>query len=351
MKKYLVCAALLLAAPHARADEATFVLKNAQPSLVARLLDSAHQSEPPEITMFRRNAGLAGISPAKGENAPGLLPRGIEKLTPDDAKNSLTATGTAQGLAALREVIAVLDAPLRQVELEAQLVEMSAEHLKIFGVKPLESTATPDAATPDAATPNAATPDAATWNIRTVRLNFRAALSALEAQGRAKTFSAPRVTAINNRAASIHTETVTPLLVPRSTDGLFEASKIFVVTRIGLSATPTINNDDTISMRIASPLSRGIMLPKTDHPDEPDGASWIPIAKPDSNHMPTIANVRDGDTIVISNFAREKQLRAPILADIPTVGKFFESQPRPRELVLFITARIIRRVDDSAPGK
>ena len=138
----------------------------------------------------------------------------------------------------LEELIDVLDQPLRQVELQAQFVEINGADIKLFCIDSVGE-----------------------GNVGFVRGNFTAKLNALIANGRAKVISAPRVTAINNMSATM--DAATPPTNGKTPTWAY-------------NFTPTINGDDTITI---------LFQDKN---------------KPAEVKLNTIVNVRDGDSIALS---------------------------------------------------
>ncbi|HEX8552020.1 MAG TPA: hypothetical protein VF681_10760 [Abditibacteriaceae bacterium] len=328
MKKPLTLLALLFAVAPMHADEATIRVQNVSPSLVAWWLDPQHQPEPEVIKQSRLSAERVGwpVAPTKQTNVS-TLPAGLDKLTSDDKRNVIEATGTPESLKALREQIALFDKPLRQVEIEAQIVDVATEDIKAFGIDfPTEGNA----------------------KVGFVRNNFRATLNALQALDRTRTLAAPRVTTFNNLAASLVSQSATPVIAPAQ--AMFPESKYYIATRIGFAAIPTINNDDTVTIMLKPVLERGLLLSSVEKPDEVDDASWMPFAR---TSVISVANVEDGRTIALTGFMQPQTRALPPapftdgqLNPLP-VAPILGAKLRSRELVVFVTARIIRRVDEA----
>jgi type II secretory pathway component GspD/PulD (secretin) len=181
--------------------------------------------------------------------------------------------------------------------------------------------------------------------------NFQATLSALVSQNRAKIVTSPRVTAINNLTAELSSEEETPVLLTNTTTGLggqvAEDQELnYIRSGISLTVTPTINNDDTVTVVMEPEVSsqRPITI----------GGQSIPAIT--SERVRTVANVRDGDTIVLGGLRQKNNQRnvgrVPVLSRIPIFGQFFRSQNRTEgdsELIIFLTARIIRRLEENDP--
>ena len=60
----------------------------------------------------------------------------------------------------------------------------------------------------------------------------------------------------------------------------------------------------------------------------------------------TRANVAVGKTLVLGNVPSERSLRAPVLSDVPLLGRLFRSEsstntPLQKELLIFITPSVL----------
>ena len=280
--------ALVPTAPVAAAPKEARAVKivNVPSAFIAYWLDPANNERPaPFYSPFRpaplsvpfADKPLLNSVPEELSKGVFLLPDGIERIVSVDAQNVVLITGTARAIRQMEDLIGVLDQPLRQVEIEAQFVELASDELKNFGI--------------DFSTENPYIPRTArAFQIGFVRNNFTARLNALIADDKAKVITAPRVTAINNLPAIISSSMEKPV-----------GGNAFKY-----SVTPSINGDDTIT----------ILIQDTDEPAE------------GKTNLTTIANLRDGDTIALSD-----------------VTSLRPTDPE-RVVVVFLTARIIRRAGE-----
>lgn len=123
-------------------------------------------------------------------------------------------------------------------------------------------------------------------------------------------------------------------------DGLFPKSPFFLATRIGVTVQPSINPQvldvpPLISLEVASPVMRGLMKPKKGRPNEPDYESWLPVSQTEMG----IAFTHAKATAVLWGWrVDERSTKAP--------DKY---QPQTKELVLFLTPRIIRPDNETLP--
>ena len=290
--------------PAAPKEARAVKIVNVPSAFIAYWLDPAHNLQPP-MFVNERMAKIAAGDMGKGVF---VLPDGVESIVSVDAQNVVLITGTARAIGQVEDLIAVLDQPLRQVEIEAQFVELTAVDLRAFGIDFSTSRASIDTATPGVAS----APVQGAFQVGFVRNNFTARLNALVADGKAKIITAPRVTAINNLTATI-TSTGKETVDGKSVD----------VTN-SYRITPTINGDDTIT----------VLFKITENENNEAGKSG----------RSTIVNVRDGDTIALLNMV-DAQFRTGDQIAVMDANNLRPTDPE-RVVVVFLTARIIRRAGE-----
>ncbi|MBV9470988.1 MAG: hypothetical protein JO316_20485 [Abitibacteriaceae bacterium] len=287
-----------------------------------------------------RNGGGGG-----GNGGGGLfdLPEGIDSIVAVDPQNALLVYGTTAGLQQLQTIINYLDLPLRQVEIEAQFVDVAVTDTNLFGI----DFSSGNGALTLSQSVNPANPPSGTLVAGFVRNNFRLTLNALLSTSRAKVVTAPRVTAINNLTAQLVSSTLTPVVTTNTVSGIggqvgTGQNITYVPASTVLFVTPTINNDDTITVRMRPQIQ------STSNPLPGTNAPFISTQSVD-----TTAIVHDGDTIALGGL-RTKNItvggtRVPVLSSIPFLGKLFRTNNNndtERELIIFLTAKIVRRADD-----
>ncbi len=282
-------------------------VRNVKASLMAYWLDPANHEIPTKL----------GQAPATTRSMPrdkGLfqLPSGVGRIVAVDPQNTLLVFGTPESANLLRATVAFLDRPLRQVEIEAQFVQVNTSDLGAFGLGTKDESNTQQ--------PN--------QRVGFVRGNFSAMLGDLVAAGKAKIITAPRVTAINNLTASLSQSSRIPVeigvrdatgtLRPLENSNSLEGGPLFVSTRFKLEVTPTINNDDTITVLMDSGVERRLVT--SEAASAPDF--------PKDSFLKTVVNVRDGETIALGSATAT-----------PALTK--------TTLVMLVTARIVRRVGEN----
>ncbi len=157
-----------------------------------------------------------------------------------------------------------------------------------------------------------------------------------ESEGLVNLVSAPRVTTLNNTAASIQSG----VQIPIQTVSNRTVSVQYVNATLQLAVTPQVTAEGTVIMTITvakrSPAP-GLAIV---------GATNAPIA---TRQATTKVIVRDGGTAVIGGIyevsSNNTQDRLPGLANIPIIGHLFKNRNRSDsndELMIFITPRIVQ---------
>ncbi len=289
------------------------------------------------------------VSKIETESNTLLSPRG--QVTVDARTNSLLIQDTPGKLREVRKLIAQLDQPVRQVMIEARLVEASDTFSRSLGVKFGTSNVhtTGSAQISQGATissTGALTADGLNVNLPSgsvvagvspgsigltiARLGTASLLSlelsALEAEGRGKIISSPRLITANQKKASIQQgqEQVIPLGFGKS-----ETKKAV----LGLDVTPQITPDDRVIM--------DVNITKDNFVDA--GSSRM-----NTKQIQTQVLLDNGETVVIGGIYEQDELKSttqiPFFGDLPLLGHLFKNKSvrdNKTELLIFLTPRIL----------
>lgn len=291
-------------------------------------------------------------------------------VTVDDRTNSIIAYQTQERLDELRRIVAQLDIPVRQVMIEARLVEASVGYDKSLGVRwggafvgdnnwsfygkdgargvdddgvlRLPGTDTVGSFTLDDATTNVPFVDMGAANstsgigigFLTDNMILDLQLSAMEATGNGEVISQPKVVTSDKETAKILKGTEVPYQ-EASSSGATTVS--FKEAALALEVTPQITPDNRIIMEVKV---------NKDEPDYENAVLGVPPIK--KNEVNAKVLVNDGETIVIggvfSNTQSKSVEKVPLLGDIPFVGRLFRRDTvteSKNELLIFITPRIM----------
>ncbi|WP_137886261.1 type IV pilus secretin PilQ [Pseudomonas sp. 2FE] len=274
-------------------------------------------------------------------------------ITVDDRTNSIIAYQTQSKLDELRRIVAQLDIPVRQVMIEARIVEASVDYDKALGVEwrgvsvgdnnfvaggsnslvkgsdPLEI---------DAGT---FVDMGVTGNTSGLNLGFITdntildlELSAMEKTGNGEVVSQPKVVTSDKETAKILKGTEIPYQEASSSGA---TSVSFKEAALSLEVTPQITPDNRIIMEVKV---------TKDEPDFSNAVLGVPPIK--KNEVNAKVLVSDGETIVIggvfSNTQTKSVDKVPFLGDLPFLGRMFRRdvvQDKKSELLVFLTPRIM----------
>jgi type IV pilus assembly protein PilQ len=291
-----------------------------------------------DLPLVSRVYKLEFADPGEVGNQATRLISSKGKATPDARTNSIVVYDVEPVQEKVRKLISILDSPTPQVEIAVKVVDIDAALSRGLGirwtVKGLQSRIVQGDITVNR---NPAVAGYGVFNVGTVPnlAQINATLQILETEGKTKTVAAPRITAVNNRTASIlggKKFSVTVL------DERGNPIVQFFEVGTKLSVTPHINSLEEITMDIKAEVS------------EVDEAS-VTIGRPiiTSSEAQSKVLVRDGNTVVIGGFIKQKEEKSvkgiPILRSIPILGFLFKETATTRsdrELLIFITPTIVK---------
>jgi len=334
--------------------------------------------EPVRMETFQLNYHLAKVvheTLTKNKEQPILSKRG--GIAVDERSNKLFVTDAPSRLEEIRRMIAEIDVAVRQVQIEARIVEASdtfaknlGSRLGVFDRNPLGHQVLKDNKTRFAiggglsstgyTTGQIATPipnffsDGISSNLRASGLGdqpvgqfslvlFNRALdqflnlelSALEADGRGRIVSSPRVVTADKTEALIEQGVELPYQQATSSGA---TSIAFRKANLSLKVKPNITPDGRVNL---------ILDINKDSPNTKiaTGGSGVAI---DTKHIKTEVLVENGGTVVIGGIYLQEQrdttTRIPFFGDLPYVGFLFKNVGKvddKSELLVFITPKII----------
>src|SRR5687767_2927194 len=320
-------------------------------------------------------SGGAGGDATGGSGDQGLLPIISRRLSRrgsievDGRSNTLIITDVRVNIEAIRQLVAILDQPEPQVEIETRIViaqrnfsrdlgaQISAGVLNpsrggLGNISTLPSSPPISGGVPQGVfgglvgTPQPNNSLAATAASTIIGLTtglfgtaqISALITAAELRGTAKTVATPKVTALNNRPAQIESGSQIPVQTTQAAAGTAVVTTTFVSVPLRLSITPQITDAGTVILRVTienNTINTGIAV---------GGVPGI-----DTQRMQSEVLVPDGGTTVmggvLADSEGETRQRTPGLASIPVIGNMFKRKLTTRnnsEILFFITPRIYR---------
>lgn len=262
---------------------------------------------------------------------------GRGSLSVDPRTNTLVAYQPADRLAELRRLVGQLDVPVRQVLIEARIVEANVDYEKSLGVRwgaPLEG----DTARLGKELFVDLGVERGTSGIGLGVLRggtlLDLELSAMEKSGNGEIISQPKVVTADKETARIIKGTEVPY---QETSKSGATSISFREASLSLEVTPQITPDGKVVMAVRV---------TKDEPDYVNALNNVPPIR--KNEVNAKVRVADGETIVIGGVYSTTQNnvvdKVPFLGDLPYVGRLFRRdvlQEKKSELLVFLTPRIM----------
>ncbi|PKO73953.1 MAG: type IV pilus secretin PilQ, partial [Betaproteobacteria bacterium HGW-Betaproteobacteria-17] len=287
--------------------------------------------------------GLGGGAAAQasqqgqGENDQKVLTK-RGRATYELKTNTLIITDTARKIQEVRELLARLDVPARQVMIEARVVVATDGWSRDLGAR-LSFAAANSSGSRSISGGGQALPsvlpnlvmnllDPANGSL----LNLE--LRALEADSKGKVISNPRVMTTNQKPAVILNGTQIPYITPGTANT--PATVTFKDAFLCLLVDPQILNNDSVILTVEV---------------QKDAVRFISgISDPaiDTKRIKTQVRVNNGETLVLGGIfdgdENSSVNKVPLLGDIPGLGHLFKTTIKENsktELIIFLTPRIL----------
>ncbi len=337
-------------------------------------------------------SGGAGGDATGGGGDQGLLPiikRRLSRLGSVEVEgrsNTLIVTDVKENVEAIRQLVAILDQPEPQVEIETRIVIAQHNFSRDLGAQlslgvanlgrgglanittlPASGSSSGSSGGSSGASsgptlssgPNPYSAFGGLGNTASPLNNLRAAaattiiglttglfgtaqisalISAAENRGEVKTVATPRVTALNNRPAQIESGSQIPVQTTQAAGGTAVVTTTFVSVPLRLSITPQITDAGTVVLRVTienNTVNTGIAV---------GGVPGI-----DTQRMQSEVLVPDGGTTVMGGVLADSEAtqrqRTPGVASIPIIGNLFKRKLVTKdstEILFFITPHIYR---------
>ena len=286
----------------------------------------------------------------------------------DDRTNTLLVTLTQERIDELRRIVTQLDIPVRQVMIEARIVEANVGFDRALGVRwggnvrmgdrfslfgKNGETGVDDSAEDqttagfqgrptrpfnspfvDMGLPTGMSTSGIGIGFITDNTILDLQLSAMESTGNGEIISQPKVVTSDKETAKILKGSEIPYQEASSSGATTTA---FAEAVLSLEVTPQITPDNQVIMEV---------IVTKDEPDFTNEVNGVPTIR--KNEVNATILVGDGETIVIGGvFSSETQSgveKVPFLGDLPILGRAFRrdiTSETKSELLIFLTPRII----------
>ncbi|MFN7966916.1 MAG: type IV pilus secretin PilQ [Acidobacteriota bacterium] len=277
-----------------------------------------------------------------------LSPKG--RVVVDPRTNTLIIRDIPTRIEAIDRLLTTLDAETPQVMIEARIVEISRDFVRDLGINwGFSAIADPKLGTQtnldfphrarvdyDLNLPRNPKASALGFSFGNVLDSFTLdiTLDALETEGYAKRLSSPKIATQNNETAEIEQGVRIPIVSTTAT----EIDVRFVSASLRLKCTPQITAEGTVVLDVEV---------ENNSPDFVNTVGDVPAIN--TQRAQTKVLIPDGGTTVIGGIYSVNEGKSdtgvPWLKNIPGLGWLFKSrnvQQRNRELLIFITPRIIK---------
>lgn len=262
---------------------------------------------------------------------------GRGSLSVDSRTNTLIATQSAARLAELRQLVAHLDVPVRQVMIEARIVEANVDYENVLGIRwGAELGGMPARSGSELFVDLGALGATSGVGVGVVRgdVLLDLELSAMEKSGNGEVISQPKVVTADKETARILKGTEVPYQQSSKSGA---TSVAFREASLSLEVTPQITPDGKVIMAVRV---------TKDEPDYLNALNDVPPIR--KNEVNAKVRVADGETIVIGGVYSTSHNnvvdKVPFLGDLPYVGRLFRRdvlQEKKSELLVFLTPRIM----------
>lgn len=346
-----------------RADEAQSILYG---NAAGAFLNSATGA----VNCSAQAQGLGGgavvqsLQQGKESDQKILTKRG--RATYELKTNTLIITDTARKIQEVRELLARIDVPARQVMIEARVVVADSGWSRDLGVRLGAKVAGPTSGTNvlgsktqinasgtqegaiagtfgnmvNLGIGNAAGSLGLSFlNVATGNL-LALELTALEADNRGKVISNPRVMTSNQKPAVILNGTQIPYITAGSANT--PPTVTFKDVFLCLLVDPQILNNDSLIMTVE------VQKDAVDASNSVSTGQGITAPAISTKRVKTQVRVNNGETLVLGGIFDQQELnnvtKVPFLGDLPGLGNLFKTTSKENsktELIIFLTPRII----------
>ncbi len=295
-----------------------------------------------------------GVAEEVSNKITEVLTAGVGKMRFDARSNRLIVSDTERKIEEIRSIVNAFDKKDTQVNIEAKIIQVTLDNNHRMGIdwqgiveqyRDLKLTGDFDVL--------GATDKRGKLSIGTISQdNYELVIEALDTVGVTDLLSSPHIATVNNKEAKIlvgstepyvTTTTTTPSSGPTTTAETVN----FIEVGVKLYVTPTIHEDNFISLKIKPEVSSVVRSLQTSI------NNTIPVVG--TTQAEKTVNVKDGVTIVIGGSMEEKKTRTvnkvPVLGSIPVLGFPFRNDADrviKSEIVVFLTPRIMSGDLDSS---
>lgn len=297
-------------------------------------LNAANNLYPPMLGSSASQLGL-------GQNTP---KQGDLRIVANNDSNSLLVLATPAEFSVIEAALLRLDAPSRQVLIEASLAEVTLNDELRYGIQWNYNGKKGPITLSDSATGAISQSFPGLSYLFTGSTNISAVLNALETVTTVRVISSPKLVTLNNHEAQLQVGDEVPIATQSAVSVVNPGAPIvnsvqMQDTGVILSVTPRVNKNGLVEMDITQEVSNSV----------PTTTSGIDSPTIQQRKLSTTVVVKNGDTIALGGLITESKSKTksgvPYLQKIPFLGALFrdtDNQTMRTELILLITPRVMR---------
>lgn len=285
-----------------------------------RVINIVHASAAEVVSLFKESF--------MSLDAPGV------SMTVDERTNSVFAALPSSFFPALESVIQTIDVPVRQVAIEANVVEAGVDWSKRLGLNWGGALSLGNWTAATAADLSVAAGSSIGFGFLSNTLSLDAIFSAMESDGEGRVVSRPTLLTLDRQSASVLRGTELPY---QQSAGDGATSVSFKHAALSLEVKPVISPDNSIVIEV---------LVSRDSPDFSNAIDGVPPIN--TNRLVTTIRVPHGQTVVLggvySTIDQQSSSRVSGLSRIPGIGRIFRKKEHiteQSELLIFLTPRIL----------
>jgi len=288
---------------------------------------------------------------AAPQGYPGLgssAKQGDLRIVANNDSNSLLVLATPAEFSVIESALLRLDAPSRQVLIEASLAEVTLTDELRYGVQWNYNGKKGPVTLSDAASGKISQQFPGLSFLFTGSTDISAVLNALESVTKVRVISSPKLVTLNNHTAQLQVGDEVPVTTQSAVSvGIAGAPIVNSVqlrdTGVILEVTPRVNKNGLVQLDISQEVSNSI----------PTTTSSIDSPTIQQRKLSSTVVVKNGDTVALGGLITESVTKSksgvPYLARIPLFGALFRDSNNTTtrtELILLITPRVMRDDDE-----
>jgi general secretion pathway protein D len=320
-----------------------------------------------DIAATLKDAGMVA-RPAPTKGAPPSMLAGEVRIAPDKLSNTLVVFAGAADFALIRDLVAQLDVPRRQVYVEATILDLSVDRARALGIAFHQGAS--NGSTSGFVASGGSGLNSIDVNASTVASalsggglvagvigssfkifgqdvpSFGVMLQALEHQKDVNVISRPHLLTMDNVPAALSVGQSIPFPT-----GSLATQAPGATTAVALQTTysrqdvslkmeikPHLNDSDSIRLELDGEIS-----------DVADSGQTAGGPITNKRTLKTAVVVRDGDTVVLGGLQKDEEgesvEKIPVLGDIPLLGRLFKHTTKThtkQDLLIILTPYVIR---------